>query len=107
LRKLVRALPAPFRTEAQAAAEATVIDPAAWGARDVAPRPAIVDRLQDAVVRHQQLEINYQGTVRRADPYGLIDKNDVWYVIAGTDRGRRTFRVDRIGDLRQTGETFE
>jgi predicted DNA-binding transcriptional regulator YafY len=107
LRKLVRALPAPFRTEAQAAAEATVIDPAAWGAGDVAERPAIVGELQDAVVRQQQLEINYQGTVRRADPYGLIDKNDVWYVIAGTDRGRRTFRVDRIGDLRRTGETFE
>jgi predicted DNA-binding transcriptional regulator YafY len=107
LRKLVRALPAPFRTQAQAAAEATVIDPAAWGARDVADRPAGVDLLQDAVVRQRRVHFDYQGAVREADPYGLIDKNDVWYVIAGTDRGRRTFRVDRIAALSLTDATFE
>jgi predicted DNA-binding transcriptional regulator YafY len=106
LRKLVRALPAPFRTEAQAAAEATVIDPTAWGERGRS-RPKAVDELQAAVVRHQQIHFNYQGRVRHADPWGLIDKNDSWYVIAGTDRGQRTFRVDRMSDLEVTTRTFE
>jgi len=31
LRKLVRALPGPFRADAEAAASATMIDPARWG----------------------------------------------------------------------------
>src|SRR5919107_1036480 len=34
LRKLVRALPETFRGDAEAAAEAVVIDPAGWGERD-------------------------------------------------------------------------
>jgi predicted DNA-binding transcriptional regulator YafY len=26
----------------------------------------------------------------------LVDKDNVWYLLAGTERGQRTFRVDRI-----------
>jgi predicted DNA-binding transcriptional regulator YafY len=107
LRKLVRALPATFRTGAEAAAAATVIDPTAWGDRDPGRRPPAVEALQDAVVRHRTIKFEYQGAVRLADPYGVVGKNDVWYVIAGTEKGQRTFRVDRIGDLEITGGTFE
>ena len=32
---------------------------------------------------------------RVVDPWGLVDKDDVWYLIAGTEHGPRTFRVDR------------
>src|SRR5262249_9157313 len=28
--------------------------------------------------------------------WGLVDKDGVWYLLAGTDRGQRTYRVDRI-----------
>ena len=38
---------------------------------------------------------------------GLIDKDGVWYLIAGTARGQRTFRLDRLGGLEVTAETFE
>src|SRR2546429_184691 len=44
---------------------------------------------------------------RLLDPYGLVDKDDVWYLIAGTARGRRTFRIDRVIDAELTGEAFE
>jgi predicted DNA-binding transcriptional regulator YafY len=37
-----------------------------------------------------------ERTRRVVDPWGLVDKDDIWYLIAGTDRGQRTFRVDRI-----------
>lgn len=37
-----------------------------------------------------------EATTREADPWGLVSKNDVWYLVAGTPKGRRTFRVDRI-----------
>jgi predicted DNA-binding transcriptional regulator YafY len=101
LRKLVRALPETFRRDAEAAADAVVVDPAGWGDRGRA-RPALVERLQDAVVRRRKVTIEYatrgrDATRRTVDPWGLVDKDDVWYLIAGTDRGQRTFRVDRIG----------
>lgn len=100
LRKLVRALPSTFRADAEAAAGATVIDPASWGAL---PRvkPPLVAALQEAIVARRRVRLVYGGRTdtpseRIIDPWGLVDKDDVWYLIAGTSKGRRTFRVDRI-----------
>jgi len=106
LRKLVRALPDTFRADAQAAADAVVIDSARWGARDRA-RPAQVDALQDAVVRRRKVALDYENRARErtrrvVDPWGLVDKDDVWYLLAGTEKGQRTFRVDRITELTVT-----
>jgi predicted DNA-binding transcriptional regulator YafY len=100
LRKLVRALPQTFREEAEAAAGAIMIDPTRWGERD-RDRPDLVDELQGAVVRRRKVRLDYSGrrgerSRRVIDPWGLVDKDDVWYLIAGTDKGRRTFRLDRI-----------
>ncbi|WP_328850214.1 WYL domain-containing protein [Micromonospora globbae] len=100
LRKLVRALPGTFRAEA--AADAVVVDPARWGEPDRA-RPEMVDALQAAVVRRRKVRLTYadragQQTERMVDPLGLVDKDDVWYLLAGTAHGQRTFRVDRIRD---------
>ena len=100
LRKLVRALPGPFRAEAQAAAEAVLVDPAGWGAAGRV-RPPVVELLQRAVVKRRRVRLRYGGgghedTDRLVDPWGLVDKDDVWYLVAGTPAGRRTFRVDRV-----------
>lgn len=100
LRKLMRALPSPFRADAAAAAEAVVIDPSGWGSREP-ERPALVGVLQDAVIRRRKVRLGYAGRngppgERLADPWGLIEKDGAWYLIAGTERGERTFRVDRI-----------
>lgn len=102
LRKLVRALPGTFRADAEAAADAVVVDPARWGEPDRA-RPEMVDALQAAVVRRRKVRLTYadragQHTERMVDPLGLVDKDDVWYLLAGTAHGQRTFRVDRIRD---------
>jgi predicted DNA-binding transcriptional regulator YafY len=111
LRKLVRALPQTFREEAEAAAGATMIDPTRWGERD-RERPALVDTLQAAVVRRRKVLLTYAGrrgerTERVIDPWGLVDKDDVWYLIAGTEKGRRTFRVDRVVAAEPTDEPAE
>ena len=111
LRKLVRALPQTFREEAEAAAGATMIDPTRWGERD-RDRPAIVDDLQRAVVRRRKVRLGYAGrkgerSERVIDPWGLVDKDDVWYLMAGTEKGRRTFRVDRIVSAEVTDEPAE
>ena len=102
LRKLVHALPDTFRADAEAAAQAVVHDPAAWGetGREL---PELVEMLQSAVVRRRKVQLVYTSrarevTQRLVDPWGLVDKDDIWYLIAGTDHGQRTFRVDRIVD---------
>ncbi|MDX2968037.1 WYL domain-containing protein [Kribbella solani] len=107
LRKLVRALPQTFREHAEAAAEAVVIDPARWG-EHVKERPELVRRLQDAVVRRHRVRMVYgrATTERLVDPLGLVDKDDVWYLVAWTEQGQRTFRVDRIVSAEETAEEF-
>jgi predicted DNA-binding transcriptional regulator YafY len=106
LRKLVRALPDTFRAEAEAAAEAVVIDPARWGEHEK-ERPPLVRELQSAVVRRLKVRMSYDGrrrgeSERLVDPLGLVDKDDSWYLIAGTEKGQRTFRVDRITEATVT-----
>ena len=106
LRKLVRALPQTFRADAEAAASATIIDATRWGERD-RRRPEMVDLLQSAVIRRRKVRLTYtnrtrERTERLVDPWGLVDKDDIWYLIAGTERGQRTFRVDRIVEAEPT-----
>jgi len=106
LRKLVRALPDTFRADADAAAEAVVVDPTRWGESD-RERPGLVDLLQTAVVRRLKVSLDYanrarERTTRLVDPWGLVDKDDIWYLLAGTETGQRTFRVDRILDASVT-----
>jgi len=100
LRKLVRALPGTFRAAAEAAADAVVVDPVRWGDRDRS-RPPLVDVLQAAIVERRQVSLEYAGRTtghsrRFVHPWGLADKDGLWYFLAGTDQGQRTFRVDRI-----------
>jgi predicted DNA-binding transcriptional regulator YafY len=105
LRKLVRALPHTFRADAEAAASAVVIDPVRWGGQS-STRPATVELLQEAIIRRRKVRFRYRRgeTERTVDPWGLVDKDDVWYLVAGTERGRRTFRVDRVTDAAATDE---
>lgn len=103
LRKLVRALPATFRAEAEAAGRAVVVDPVGWGG-SAPDRPPWVDELQGAVVRRRQVSLTYDGrsrgvSSRTVDPWALVDKGSAWYLVAGTPSGRRTFRLDRIRAL--------
>jgi predicted DNA-binding transcriptional regulator YafY len=108
LRKLVRALPATFRADAESAAKTTIIDPSRWGGTPKA-RPALVGQLQSAVVARRRVQITYTNSarahsVRMVDPWGLIDKDGIWYLIAGTEAGQRSFRVDRIADAETTSQ---
>src|SRR6266581_4085684 len=84
LRKLVRALPQTFRADAEAAASA-------------------------AVIRQRKVRLTYTSsarvrTERLIDPWGLVDKDEIWYLLAGTEQGQRTFRVDRILEAEPTGQ---
>jgi predicted DNA-binding transcriptional regulator YafY len=110
LRKLVRALPEPFRERAEAASAAVVHDAAGWsGARVERPIPAYLDAVQSAVIAGHQIVLGYiaregQPTTRTVHPLGLATKGGSWYLVAETDAGRRTFRVDRIQSVEVTDE---
>jgi predicted DNA-binding transcriptional regulator YafY len=111
LRKLVRALPEPFRAEAEAAASAVVIDPASWDRTHV-PAPAHLDELQRAVVEGVQVRIVYEApdrpeTERTVHPLGLVAKASVWYLIAATDAGMRTFRLSRVRAVTPTKDPVD
>ncbi len=108
IRKLVRALPEPFRAEAAAAASAVAIDPATWG-RWPEPPPPLLEHLQRAVIDGVQVRLRYANprdhrTERTVHPLGVVHKGRLWYLLAGTDGGLRTFRVDRILAVVATGE---
>jgi predicted DNA-binding transcriptional regulator YafY len=107
LRKLVRALPETFREQAEAASAAVVVDTARWGHRPAVPSD-ILETLRGAVVGRNTVLVGYRGDApRELQPWGLIDKDGIWYLIAGTPRGRRTFRVDRMTGATATATPFE
>jgi predicted DNA-binding transcriptional regulator YafY len=109
LRKLVRALPESFRSQAEAASGAVLHDPVAWGQRDARrPVPEHLDALQQAVIDGVQVSLGYVdrarvATTRVVHPLGLAAKGTAWYLVAGTADGLRTFRVDRVTTVDPTG----
>ena len=106
LRKLLAALPAPLRQGAEQAASAVVVDAATWG-RAAAPEPEHLAAVRQAVVEARQVVLGYTGRAgppssRTVSPLGLVTKSGVWYLVAGTDAGIRTFRVGRVTDVTPT-----
>ncbi len=110
LRKLVRALPEQLRTTAEAASQAVVVDRSGWdSSRQQRPDPPHLEAVQHAVVEGRQMAIDYvaadgTATTRTVHPLGLAVKGAVWYLVAGTERGERTFRVDRMRSVEISDE---
>ena len=106
LRKLVRALPATFRSQAEAAAGAVMRDASSWDHEEPAT-PMHLDALQRAVIEGVQVELGYRRrdgevSLRTVHPFGLVVKNGTWYLVAGTAAGQRTFRVSRVRSVDPT-----
>ncbi len=109
LRKLLRALPEPFQDEASAAASSTFTDTTPW--QDTSgnrPPPPLLPAVQDAVIVGDELMLDYvdrtgTATQRPIAPLGVVSKGSIWYLIADTEAGQRTFRVDRIRSVEATG----
>lgn len=112
LRKLVRALPETFRSSAEVAASSVMVDPGAWGRPQGLSRPRHLDALQEATAMGRQVVIGYSDregklTTRRVHPLGLVQKGTTWYLVAGTDDGRRTFKVTRVRSVEPTADPVD
>jgi predicted DNA-binding transcriptional regulator YafY len=114
LRKLLAALPAAQRVGAQRARERLLVDTSPW-LRGAGELPHLAP-LQDAVWADRRVRLRYrrgEGTPveRVVDPLGLVAKAGTWYLLgetagAETSRQTRVYRVSRIEEVTDTGESF-
>lgn len=101
--KLLAALPAPQRGDAQRLQSRFHLDTLDWY-RDVEPTPFLAEAAS-AVWEERQLRIDYEswrGKVRRTlHPLGLVLKAGVWYLVASAEAKPRTYRISGIRALRR------
>lgn len=102
MRKVMAALPAPFRVDADLTSRRILIDPVRWRGSPGPDRPAPdLEAFQRAVFADWRLRLRYRhggdNRVRTytVDPYGLVNKAGVWYLVADHKGEPRLFRVDR------------
>ena len=113
IEKIRAALPAPFLTRADAAADLIVADKRP--SRDYRGRGDAVRTLVDAIERRETVTIEYRkigdraSSVRDVDPYHLHIHAGALYLIGWCHRRKavRTFLLDRAGRVRSTGRTFD
>jgi predicted DNA-binding transcriptional regulator YafY len=98
--KVMRAVPEPFRPAATAISQRILVDPARWMR---SPDPVgQLGVLQAAVFTGRRLRLRYRSSGQRSasdqvvDPYGLVCKAGVWYLVADQDGEPRLFRVSRV-----------
>ena len=98
--KVMRAVPEPFRPAATATSQRILVDPAGW-MRPPDPVGAL-GVLQAAVFTDRRLRLRYRSSgqgsasVRVVDPYGLVCKAGIWYLVADSGGEPRLFRVSRV-----------
>jgi predicted DNA-binding transcriptional regulator YafY len=101
LAKVMRAVPAPFQAAAAAASQRILVDPAQWMRRPE-PVSSQLSELQAAVFTDRRLRLRYRHGGQQAasshtvDPYGLVSKAGVWYLVADHRSRPRLFRVSRV-----------
>src|ERR1051326_9125772 len=104
--KVMRAVPAPFRPAATATSQRILVDPERWmrGPEPKGPTGHL-GVLQAAVFSGRRLRMRYRSgggggagepVERVVDPYGLVCKSGIWYLVADADGEPRLFRVSRV-----------
>lgn len=108
LRKLMSALPEAQRPQAIRAQERVVVDPRGWmrGAEKV----PWLEAIQEAVWADRRLRLRYRRAgaasprTQVVDPYGLVFKAGVWYLIAAVEGEARMYRVSRVESVQPLDE---
>jgi predicted DNA-binding transcriptional regulator YafY len=111
--KLLAALPPELRARAEHIRDRFHLDAPGW--ERAADSPPTLSVVADAVWQQRRLAVRYQRVTREhvdrlLDPYGLVLKAGVWYLVAAVpddDRGPRTYRLSRIEAATALDESFE
>jgi predicted DNA-binding transcriptional regulator YafY len=108
--KLMASLPAPARSQAESIRSRLHFDPAGWrsDSEDLSMLPIV----QEALAQDRKLAFSYtradgESSHRTVDPFGIVCKQASWYLVAGTAKGMRTFRVSRMRDAVALALKFE
>ncbi|CAM5395123.1 helix-turn-helix transcriptional regulator [Streptomyces abikoensis] len=110
LRKVMAALPAPHRPAAEATSRRILVDPVRWLGGPAAAPAVDVGELHSAVLADRRLRLRYrhggqdEPRTYTVDPYGLVAKAGVWYLVADRRARPRLFRADRVAALTVTGD---
>jgi predicted DNA-binding transcriptional regulator YafY len=110
--KVLAALPPELRSRAARLRQRFHLDAPGWFQEpDATPH---LRQIAESVWADRRLHMHYRrgsddGLVveRVVDPMGLVLKSGVWYLIAGSDGGMRTYRISRIMDLALLPDRFE
>jgi len=110
LLKLLAALPPSHRPTVDHIRQRLLID-STWWWHD-AESPPFWNDLQQAVYEDRVIKCtyeNYNGEIveRTLEPYSLVNKSSVWYLIARRDGELRTYRVIRFHELRLLNQGFQ
>jgi predicted DNA-binding transcriptional regulator YafY len=107
--KVLAALPSELRVRASRLVERFHLDATGWfHASEEVPHLAA---LAEAVWESRRVAITYQrgdaDVERTLEPLGLVLKAGIWYLVAASEGGVRTYRVSRIVSAVTTGQGFE
>jgi predicted DNA-binding transcriptional regulator YafY len=106
--KLLAALPADWQQEAKRISSRFHLDPAGWFQPGYVH--AHLKAVAEAVWAERRLSVRYESWSRVSDrilePYGLVLKGGIWYVVARSGEDVRTFRLSGIQALIVLDETF-
>nr|WP_218847274.1 WYL domain-containing protein [Psychromicrobium silvestre] len=111
LNKVIRALPESVGRQAGELRNYAQAAPDRYSSR---PDPAITSALIAAVAARRQVLISYRSESggewdSEAEPWAVVVRYGRWYLLCYSYRAAaiRTYRLDRIRAVRQTGATFE
>ncbi|TGL60618.1 helix-turn-helix transcriptional regulator [Leptospira sarikeiensis] len=108
--KLLAALPPAYKKDAETARQRIHIDGLGW--HRVIKELPVLPVLQDAVWEEKKVKIIYEKEAgkpeeRIIEPYGLVAKDNIWYVVAKRSKEMRVYRISRIKEATLTTERFE
>jgi len=107
--KLLVALPAMYRRDAEYVRERIHVDGAGW--RQLEENVPFLSTLQEAIWQERKLQLTYhrsdgEAVERLVDPLGLVAKRSVWYLVAAVEGEMRTYRVSRVQSATITDQPF-
>lgn len=104
--KLLSALPANARRDAEYARARVLVDHSGWqGAGEASPHLTVI---RQALWEERRVQVCYGGRQIRLAPLGLVAKGSTWYLVAARDDGEiRTYRVPKISSAVPAEQTFE
>jgi predicted DNA-binding transcriptional regulator YafY len=100
--KLMAAMPGSMRGQAASMRVRLHIDSTGWrpSAEDLSMLPVV----QDAIDRDVKLSFMYrradgESGARMVDPFGVVCKQTVWYLVARAPAGMRSYRISRMSEV--------